>query len=120
MFELLRDKNILAILDGDEIIDRRGLTYSKEYIEISMPYLSGPELCDISNRFGLPVTYVENRRRWAYLDDLLVHCIKNYRVSELLGFLFSKGQFVEKLKGHPHAVIEAVYTEIVETVIGKN
>ena len=43
-------------------------------IKISMPYLSGPTLCEISNKFGLPVTYGWNggaHSRWAYLDDLL-------------------------------------------------
>jgi hypothetical protein len=87
-----------------------------------MPYLSGPVLCDISNRFGLPVTYGWNggaQSRWAYLDDLLEHCIKNNRESDLLAFLFSKGQFVEKLKGHTPEVIESAYTKIVEIIIGQ-
>lgn len=89
-------------------------------IKISMPYLSGPTLCDISNRFGLPVTYSWGGgalSRWAYLDELLEHCIKNNRESDLLGFLFSKGQFVEKLKGYSPEVIESAYTKIVETIL---
>ncbi|WP_419878239.1 abortive infection family protein [Brevibacillus centrosporus] len=35
----------------------------------------------------------------------------------MLSFLFSKGQFVEKLKGFSPDVIEAAHTKIVETVI---
>lgn len=122
LFDLLREKSILAILDGDVDFGEIETTDSKGNIKVSMPYLSGPILCDISNRFGLPVTYGWNggaQSRWAYLDDLFVHCIKNNRESDLLAFLFSKGQFVEKLKGHTTEVIEAAYIKIVETVIGQ-
>ncbi|NLV15873.1 MAG: abortive infection family protein [Syntrophomonadaceae bacterium] len=122
LFELLREKSILAILDGDEGFGEIETTDLNGNIEISMPYLSGPALCDISNRFGLPVTYGWNgiyQSRWAYLDDLLEHCIKNNRESDLLAFLFSKGEFVDKLKGYTPEVIESAYTKIVETVISK-
>lgn len=122
MFELLRDKSILAILDGDVDFGEIETTDSKGNIKLSMPYLSGPVLCDISCRFGLPVTYGWNggaQSRWAYLDDLFEHCIKNNRESDLLAFLFSKGQFLEKLKGHTPEVIESAYTKIVETIIGQ-
>lgn len=122
LFELLRDKSILAILDGDLDFGEIETSDSKGNIKISMPYLSGPVLCEISNKFGLPVKYgwTEGAQsRWAYLDDLLVHCIENHRESDLLGFLFAKGQFVEKLNGHNPEVIESAYTKIVETVIGQ-
>lgn len=122
LFELLREKSILAILDGDVDFGEIKTTDSKGNIKISMPYLSGPILCDISNRFGLPVTYGWNggaQSRWAYLDDLLDHCIKNHRESDLLAYLFSKGQFVEKLNGHTPEVIESAYNKIVETIIGQ-
>lgn len=81
LFELLREKSILAILDGDVDFGEIETTDSKGSIKISMPYLSGPVLCDISSRFGLPVKYGWNgsaQSKWAYLDDLLAHCIENY------------------------------------------
>lgn len=108
-FNLLRTKSILAILDGDINFDG-----------ISMPYLSGSKLCEISTQFGLPVTYSWNggaKSRWEYLDDLLKYCIDNHRESELLNFLFSKSQFIEKLKGNTPDVIESAHREIVTTVI---
>ncbi len=47
LFEWLKNKEIISILDGD--------TKYSEYefedgtnVVISMPYLSGPELCDLS------------------------------------------------------------------------
>lgn len=122
MFELLRDKSILAILDGDVDFGEIETYDSKGNIKISMPYLSGPSLCDISSRFGLPVAYGWNggaQSRWAYLDGLLAYCIKNNRESDLLAFLFSKGQFVEKLKGHTPEIIESAYTKIIDTIIGQ-
>ena len=119
-FELLREKSILSILDGDTDFGTLSINGADSDIKISMPYLSGPILCDISNKFGLPVTYGWNGgalSRWAYLDDLFEHCIQNKRESDLLAFLFSKGQFVDKLKGQTPEVIEYAYTQIVNVVI---
>jgi hypothetical protein len=121
-FELLREKNILYILDGDVDFGTLEVNGTDSGIKISMPYLSGPTLCDISNKFGLPVTYGWNggaQSRWAYLDDLLAHCIQNKRESDLLAFLFSKGQFVDKLRGQTPEIIEYAYAQIVNAVIGQ-
>ena len=119
-FALLRDRGILAILDGDtdfgEILPDDG----SQKIRRAMPYLSGPELCEISTRFGLPANYGWGGgalSRWAYLDNLLEYCIDNDRVSDLLGYLFSKGQFVKNLKGHTPDIIETTYDEIYKTII---
>lgn len=119
-YALLREKGILAILDGDtdfgEILPEDG---SRE-IRRAMPYLSGPELCEISTRFGLSATYGRDGAalsRWVYLDNLLEYCIANDRVSDLLGYLFSKGQFVKSLKNHTPDIIETAYDEICKTVI---
>ena len=119
-FELLREKSILAILDGDTDFGTLKINGTDSGIKISMPYLSGPTLCDISNKFGLPVSYGWNggaQSRWAYLDDLLEHCIQNNRVSDLLSYLFSKGQFVDKLRGNNPDTIEYAYAQIVNDVI---
>ena len=119
-FELLREKSILSILDGDVDFGMLEINGTDSDIKISMPYLSGPTLCEISNKFGLPVTYGWNggaQSRWAYLDDLLAHCIQNKRESDLLAFLFSKGQFVDKLRGQTPEVIEYAYAQIVNAVI---
>lgn len=107
-------------MDGDVDFGTLSVNGIDTDIKISMPYLSGPTLCDILNKFGLPVTYGWNggaQSRWAYLDDLFAHCIENKRESDLLSFLFSKGQFVEKLRGQTPDVIEYAYTQIVNTVI---
>lgn len=119
-FELLRAKNILAILDGDVDFGEIETDSSKGNIKNSMPYLSGSALCEISTRFGLPVTYSWSggaKSRWEYLSDLLAYCIDNHRESDLLSFLFSKGQFVEKLRGYDSEIIDSAYETIVSTVI---
>lgn len=119
-FELLRDKHILTILDGDMDFGSLEIDGIDSGITISMPYLSGPMLCNISNKFGLSVTYSRSggaQSRWIYLDDLLVHCIKNNNESNLISFLFSKAQFVDKLRGQSPKIIEFAYSHIVSKVI---
>lgn len=121
-FELLRTKNILAILDGDVDFGEIPTTSSRGNIKISMPYLSGPTLCEISTQFGLPVSYGWNggaKSRWEYLDDLLEYCIQNNRESELLSYLFSKGQFIEKLKGYTPEIIDSAHQTIIATIVSQ-
>ena len=121
-YELLREKNILAILDGDTDFGFLEINGENSNIKVSMPYLSGPMLCDMSNKFGLPVTYAWNggaQSRWAYRDDLLAHCIQNGHESDLLSFLFSKGQFTEKLRGQTPETIDYAYSHIVKAIINQ-
>lgn len=121
-YELLREKNILAILDGDTDFGFLEINGENSNIKVSMPYLSGPMLCDMSNKFGLPVTYAWNggaQSRWAYMDDLLAHCIQNGHESDSLSFLFSKGQFTEKLRGQTPETIDYAYSHIVKAIINQ-
>lgn len=119
-FELLREKNILAILDGDVEFGSLKINGVESAIKISMPYLTGPKLCEISNKFGLPISYDWNggaQIRWTYLSNLMAHCIQNKSESDLLSFIFSKEQFAEKLKGLTPENIEYAYSYIVNAVI---
>ena len=119
-FQLLRTKSILAILDGDVDFGEIPTSFAKGNIKISLPYLSGSRLCEISTQFGLPETYSWNggaKSRGEYLDKLLEYCIENHRESDLLSFLFSKGQFVEKLKGYTPETIDLAHQTIIATVI---
>lgn len=87
-----------------------------------MPYLNGPTLCDISTKFGLPVSYTwngANQSRWVYLSNLLEHCIQNDRVSDLLSFLFSKEQFTHNLKKYKSSQIEYAYNQIIREIIDR-
>ena len=112
-FGFLRNKTILAILDGDT-------TFGEiDDIRISMPYLSVPEIVGISQMFGLDVSYGGSggtQSRWAYLDDLIEHCISKNKMNELLSYLFSKQQFEEKLRGNSPKRIEELYEHIIFAV----
>lgn len=121
LFSLLRNKEIIAILDGD--------TKYGDYefddcttIKISMPYLSGSDLCALSTLFGLPATYSWNGgalSRWQYLDNLLEYCIENNKCSSLLAHMFSLNQFSKMLNGHSANEINDAHKAIVSTVIEK-
>ncbi|MBQ0067974.1 MAG: hypothetical protein KBS60_07345, partial [Phascolarctobacterium sp.] len=69
-FKLLCRKEIYAILDGDTECGK----YTFEngvVVEIKMPYLSGPNLCEICTTFGLPMEYSwggGNCSRWEYVE----------------------------------------------------
>ena len=119
-FELLRTRNILEILDGDASFGEIKTNISQNSITISLPYLSGPNICDISTQFGLPVTYSWHggaKSRWEYLNDLIEYCINNHKESELFSFLFSKSQFIKKLNGCTSEEIDSTHQIIVEEII---
>ena len=103
-FQVLRNKDILAILDGDKKFGKfdncNGVSGTVQNINIAMPYLSGTEICKISVLFGNSVKYPSSGgalSRWQYLDNLLIFCIKENKISELLGFLFAKDKFTNSL-----------------------
>lgn len=122
-YELLKTKEIIAILDGD--------TKYQEYefedgttVPVAMPYLSGPDLCGVSTLFGLPMSYswgkgAANLSRWQYLDNLMEHCMGENRMSDLLAYLFGKEQFANRLSGHGVDEIETAYTHITAEIIQK-
>lgn len=118
-FELLRTKEILAILDGDTTFEEIYLADGTSF-KISLPRLSGPDLCALSTQFGLPVTYSwsgGSLSRWQYLDNLMEYSIKNNKCSDLLSYLFSKKQFSSMLSGHSPEVIEDAYQKIVTSIV---
>lgn len=122
LYELLKGKDILDILDGDTKFEEYEFEDNHTVIPVSMPYLSGPKLCEISTQFGLAVTYQwqgMNPSRWQYISDLIDHCITTQRISDLLAYLFAKPQFNKLLSGHTSSAIDEAYRYFVETIIGK-
>lgn len=87
-FSLLRTKPIINILIGDvELFDG-----------YKMPYMSGPNLCNLSTQFGLQRSYAmggQTLSRWMYMDELLDFLNKQDRVHELLTYLFTLGRFTD-------------------------
>ena len=119
LYELLRTKDIYAILDGDTKLGNYDFEDGTS-ISVSMPYLRGSDLCDISSLFGLPETYSwggSNLSRWQYLDNLMAFCIENQRCSDLLAYLFRKKQFSTMLSNHGAREIDAAYNHIIHQTI---
>lgn len=87
-FSLLITKPIINVLIGDvDLING-----------YKMPYMSGPDLCQLCTKFGLQKSYTwggQNMSRWIYMDELLVYLNKQDRVHELLAYLFTLGRFTE-------------------------
>ena len=97
-FALLKCKDIITILDGDIELEKSKKSELDEYqIPIQMPYLSGVEICQISQRFGLPQEYPK-LSRWQYFENLMDYAIKKNKMSLLLEYLFSKENFRERLE----------------------
>lgn len=121
LYELLRNKAIIAILDGDTKYGEYEFSDGRTII-VSMPYLSGPDLCNLSTMFGLPVTYArggEIKSRWQYLDDLLGYCIDKKVCADLLAYMFAKDRFSEVLGGYSASEIDQAYTYVVTTILDK-
>lgn len=118
--ELLRNKDIIAVLDGDTIIEKI------DEIRIAMPYLSGPDLCALSQKFGCYQEYYwgnkskPNLSRWQYMDKILEYVIKENRVSQFLSYMMDKERFSDSL-GRLNNVndIEKKYQYIVQKVLNQ-
>lgn len=111
-YELLRNKDIISILDGDVTIEE------KENYTVKMPYLSGPKLVEICNIFGLTRKY-GSESRWVYLDELLEYAIANNRCDELLRYLFDRDKFRDFLKLKTPEDISHAYEYTLQAVINR-
>ena len=117
-YDLLRSKDIIEILDGDSQIEEI------DGIRIAMPYLSGPMLCELSQKFGCYQEYYwgnsskPNFSRWQYMDNILKYVIKENKVSQLLSYMMEKERFSESLrKLNNVSDIEKMYRYIIKKVI---
>lgn len=111
-YGLLRRKDIIAILDGDVLIEE------KENYRVQMPYLSGHRLVEMCNDFGLSRSY-GSESRWVYLDDLFEYAIEEKRCDELLRYLFNRDKFVNLLELSSTKEIDDAYEYILQAVIDK-
>lgn len=117
-YVLLLDKTIIAILDGDTNCGSYTTKSGKE-ISATMPKLTGKDICDLSNKFGLKVEYHfgEALSRWQYLYNLLDFCIKNNTCQDLLSYMFSIERFNNVLKECRLNEIKSSHLKIVSLII---
>jgi len=123
-FQLLRNKEIIAILDGDrsfgEYKNSNDAFRSVYNIRIAMPYLSGQDICTLSTLFGLPATYPSSGgalSRWQYFDNLLVFCINKSKISNLLVYLFAKDKFERYLRDLGPNAMDKAYETIIQKIL---
>lgn len=117
-YTLLRNKDIIAILNGDNQIEEI------DGIKIAMPYLSGPMLCELSQKFGCYQEYYwgnnskPNLSRWQYMDNILKYVINENKVNQLLSYMMEKERFSDNLrKLNNVSDIEKMYKYIIKKVL---
>ena len=100
-------------MDGDYVFqeDNEGFDCN-----ISMPYLSGMDLVNLCNMFGLAMQY-DSRSRWMYMDELMEHCIQNDNFNSLLKYLFSEQNFEGVCLDMGKEVFQKYYNLVIECVI---
>lgn len=112
-FSLLINRTIIDILIGDVHV----------YDIYSLPYMSGPNLCELSTSFGLPKTYTWsscNVSRWMYMQSLLQYLNKQGRIPEFLSYMFDMSRFdnlsslrsVDEVKSTYKKIIAGTLTNI--------
>ena len=120
-YRQLCQESIIKILDGDTHFDYLKFPKSGNLVPVSLPYLRAIDLFEIAVKFGFEKK--ENwsggisKRRCDYLNDLLDFCVDNDKAGELLSFLFSKGQFVDKLSHLKREEIDSAHCSIVSRII---
>lgn len=89
-----------------------------------MPYLSGPMLCELSQKFGYYQEYYwgnsskPNLSRWQYMDNILEYVIKENKTSQLLSYMMEKERFSDSLRNLNNVNdIEKMYKYIIKKVI---
>lgn len=115
--ERLCGKTILRILQGDVPVGYYTPENSNEKIQLQMPYLSGPDICDIANKLGILLKYGGGFSRWEYMRDLMYGCIESGSISKLLGYLFSANYVAQNFRNVDRNIIADVCRETVNAVI---
>ena len=96
-YDFLMKKPIIEILDGDACLDNL-ISEDKIHngqpmnVEIHMPYLSGPDICNLSEKFGSPIEY-DIFSRWSYMQEMFEKAKYKNKTQEILSYLFSKTNF---------------------------
>lgn len=109
-YSLLNNREIINILIGD----------TKLFEQYGLPYMSGPNLCQLCTLFGLPMSYTwggTNYSRWQYMQSLLEFLNKNGRIPELLSYLFEMSRFTELNSIGDIEKIKTIHKEIVSLAL---
>ncbi|SEI99152.1 Protein kinase domain-containing protein [Kandleria vitulina] len=119
-YRIFMKRKFIDILDGDVKFDKYKFTDGVE-LPISMPYLNGIKLCELSREFGLLKFYswALEKTRWNYLKDLVKFCIDNENIEDLISYLFRKEAFSNMFKEKSSDEYEKAYQYFVKTIVGR-
>lgn len=121
-YRLLMNKDIYSILDGDKQFENYEISDDGSVIQISMPYLTGSDLCKLCNRFAVPILSSGGNQklsRWQYLEILFEHSISRNNCSDVLTYIFGKQQFSTMFSGYDPNTIDTAYKYFVKAIIEK-
>lgn len=110
-------KTILQVLQGDTVVGFFVPGNSNEKIQLQLPYLSGPDICDIASKFGITIKYGGMISRWQYMHDLVAGCIKSGKLSRLLHYIFSHNHIAQRFTDIDRSVLKQVCEETVNAVM---
>ena len=90
------------MLDGDEIFGDfeaydTGFYCGITDLKISMPRLSGPDICSIAKMFGSTIEYTGAKSRCQYMFDLIDFGIVSGKIPNILAYLFDESNFTRNL-----------------------
>lgn len=91
-YKLLKNKRIVEVLDGDETFgdfkrQDTGSNFGVADLQIAMPRLSGPDICDVAKTFGSTTEYTGIKSRWQYMFDLIDYGISSGKIPSILAYL---------------------------------
>lgn len=118
-YTLLNRRIIIDIFIGDEKLGKHVLANGNT-LDISMPYLSGPQICTLAQELGCPLEYAWNgggMSRWQYFKTTLEYCIVHQKCELLLTSLFQRGQFTKILEECTIDEVDNVYELCVNRVL---
>lgn len=103
-YEVLKDSRIAKVLDGDitlgnfETSNKGSYFFDDFNLELSMPRLSGPDICDIAKKFELKLKYAGGMKsRVDYMFDLIDCGISSGKISSILAYLFDESNFTRDI-----------------------
>ncbi|MHC3378033.1 abortive infection family protein [Ligilactobacillus equi] len=98
LFNLIVQRELISVLDGDTDfglieVDDTSIFFDKRKINIQLPKLSGPKICEIGKLYGFPMNYDGEHTRYQYMYNLLKYGIQNSKIQTVLSYFFSDTNF---------------------------
>lgn len=117
-YKHLDQRSIINILIGNPL--NASVVVGDNTIEASMPYLTGPQICELSGKLGNPIHYPMNGgapSRWQFFEKVLDFCIQNKKEELLIQELFNPNKFNKILYDCDTKDIKLAYEKVVDCVL---